>query len=74
VQTHLEIQKSQSKDERAAFQEDLLENHAVRKKIVLVDIESLHPPMTEAGQPLYPYQERSIQKYFLQEFTKRMEL
>jgi hypothetical protein len=29
VQTHLEIQKSQLKDERFAFQEALLENHGV---------------------------------------------
>jgi hypothetical protein len=40
----------------------------------VVDIASLHPPVREPGQPMHPYQVRTIQKYFLQELTKRMEL
>jgi hypothetical protein len=73
VPTHLEVQTSQSKDERHAFQESLFENHAIQRETIVVDIASLHPPVRELGQPMHPYQARTIQKYFLQELTKRME-
>ncbi|CAM6128069.1 unnamed protein product [Calypogeia fissa] len=59
VQTHLEVQKSESKDERMAFQESLFENHAIQRETIMVDIGSLHPPVREPGQPLHPYPDQS---------------
>jgi hypothetical protein len=70
----LEVQKSQSKDERLAFQESLLDNHAIQRETIMVDIGALYPPVREPGQPVHPYQVWPIQKYFLHELTKRMEL
>jgi hypothetical protein len=74
VSTHLEVQTVQSEDKRHAFQESLFENHAIQRETIVVDIASLHPPLREPGQPMHPYQVRTIQKYFLQELTKKMEL
>jgi hypothetical protein len=65
---------SQSKDERLAFQESPFENYAIQRETIVVDIEALHPPIREPGQPLHLYQVRPIQKYFLHELTKRMKL
>jgi hypothetical protein len=74
VPTHLEVQKSRSKDERLAFHESLFENHAIQRKTIVVDIGSLHPPIREPGHPLHLYQVRLIHKYFFYELTKRMKL
>jgi hypothetical protein len=49
VPTHLEVQTSQSKDERHAFQKSLFENHAIHRKTIVVDIASFYPPVREPG-------------------------